>query len=57
MFSKSELVWLHAFQSTLALKRDWVAVGHLQGLIDHLAGEYGICDDALPASGLGMETH
>jgi len=41
MSIKRELVLLNALQGTLAIKRDWVAVGHLQALIDHLADEYG----------------
>ena len=57
MLSKSELVWLHAFQGTMALKRDWIAVGHLQGLIDHLAGEHGVCDDAQPMINVDLATH
>lgn len=32
-----EFAWLHALQCDLAAKRDWVAVAHLQALIDHLA--------------------
>jgi len=41
MLSKRELAWLHALQSDLAAKRDWVAVGHVQSLIDHMAQEHG----------------
>lgn len=41
MLTKTELALLHGLQSDLALKRDWVAVGHLQSLIDHIAGEHG----------------
>jgi hypothetical protein len=49
MLSRRELAWLHALQGDLALKRDWVAVGHLQALIDHIADEHGIVrEEALP---------
>lgn len=41
MRSEDELVWLHVLQGNLAIKRDWVAVTHVQNLIDHMAGEYG----------------
>ncbi|WP_296722767.1 hypothetical protein [Erythrobacter sp.] len=42
MLTKRELGWLHALQGDLALKRDWVAVGHIQSLIDHMADEHGL---------------
>lgn len=42
MINQDDLEWLHLFQSNLALRRDWVAVGKLQGLIDHLAMAHGI---------------
>lgn len=42
MLSKQELVWLNALQSDLALKKDWVAVGHVQALIDRIAGAHGL---------------
>lgn len=45
MLSKRELVWLHTLQGDLALKRDWVAVGKVQSLIDHIADEHGILRD------------
>lgn len=41
MLTKTELAFLHGLQSDLALKRDWVAVGHLQCLIDRIADEHG----------------
>jgi hypothetical protein len=45
MLSKQELVWLNALQSDLALRKDWVAVGHVQALIDRIAGEHGLVAD------------
>ena len=41
MLTKRELVWLHSLQGDFALKRDWVAVAHVQSLIDHVADEHG----------------
>lgn len=41
MLNKRELFWLHSLQGDFALKRDWVAVAHVQSLIDHIAGEHG----------------
>lgn len=56
MLNSRELAWLHALQGDLALKRDWVAVGHLQALIDRIADEHGIiCEQpnsAIPRAGL-----
>lgn len=45
MLTKRELLWLHALQSDLAVKRDWVAVAHVQSLIDHIANEHGMITD------------
>lgn len=57
MLTIRELVWLHTFQTDLALKRDWVAVGHVQSLIDHMANEHGLaCEGQIHAS-LPLETH
>ena len=42
MLTKRELLWLHALQSDFAVKRDWVAVGHVQCLIDYIADEHGV---------------
>lgn len=44
MLIKTEIVALHRLQSELALRRDWVAVGHLQNLINHIADEHGFMD-------------
>jgi hypothetical protein len=41
MMTEREFALLHSLQSTLALKRDWVAVGHLQALIDRISSEHG----------------
>lgn len=41
MMTKRELALLHSLQGTLALKRDWVAVGHVQALIDRISNEHG----------------
>lgn len=40
MINGQEFAWLHALQSDLAVKRDWVAVAHLQALIDHIAEKH-----------------
>lgn len=57
MLTLHELVWLHTLQTDLALKRDWVAVGHVQSLIDHMANEHGLaCEGRFPIS-LPLETH
>lgn len=45
MLTKRELLWLHALQNDFATKRDWVAVAHVQSLIDHIADEHGIITD------------
>ncbi len=45
MLTKRELLWLHALQNDFAVKRDWVAVAHVQSLIDHIADEHGIITD------------
>ena len=37
MINRQEFAKLHALQTSLAVKRDWIAVAHLQALIDHLA--------------------
>lgn len=57
MLTTRQLAWLHAFQSDLALKRDWVAVGHVQSLIDHIAGEQGLLPDDGLASGPELALH
>lgn len=57
MLTYRELIWLHALQSDLALKRDWVAVGHVQLLINHIAGEHGLLHEDAFASGAELELH
>ncbi len=42
MLTTRELIWLHSLQGDLALKRDWIAVAHVQALIDHLSDTQGI---------------
>lgn len=42
MLARRELIWLHSFQEDLALKRDWIAMAHVQALIDHLSQTRGI---------------
>lgn len=37
MMDGREFGWLHTLQCNLAAKRDWIAVAHLQALIDHIA--------------------
>ena len=51
MLIKREIGWLNSLQSDLALKRDWVAVGHLQALIDHIAETHGAMLDDASAEG------
>lgn len=52
MTIKRELLLLNALQGDLAIKRDWIAVGHLQALIEHFAQEHGalIADDCIENS-------
>ncbi|MEQ5789319.1 hypothetical protein J3454_15615 [Erythrobacter sp. NFXS35] len=57
MLTKRELGWLHALQSDLALKRDWVAVGHVQSLIDHLADEHGVSREEAHPTGYGLQVN
>lgn len=40
MVNGREFAWLHTLQVSLAAKRDWVAVAHLQALIDHIAEKH-----------------
>jgi hypothetical protein len=40
MISGREFAWLHALQGDLAARRDWVAVAHLQALIEHIADKH-----------------
>lgn len=47
MLTNRSLLWLHTLQNDFALKWDWVAVGQLQALIDHIAGEHGFLPDKL----------
>ena len=57
MLSKQELVWLNALQSDLALKKDWVAVGHVQALIDRIAGEHGLMAPEPRSTALEQSVH
>lgn len=57
MLSKQELVWLNALQSELALKKDWVAVGHVQALIDRIAGVHGLTTPFTPSAVRGQTIH
>lgn len=57
MLTKRELLWLHALQADFVRMRDWVAVDHVQGLIDHIADEHGLAGDPLPKIGTGLEMH
>lgn len=42
MLTTRELICLHSLQGGLALKRDWIAVAHVQALIDHLSHTHGV---------------
>ena len=42
MLTGRELIWLHSLQADLALQRDWIAMAHVQALIDHLSQTRGI---------------
>jgi hypothetical protein len=57
MLTKRELAWLHALQGDLALKRDWVAVGHIQSLIDHVAHEHGVLREEAYPTEYGPAVH
>lgn len=52
MTIKRELLLLNALQGDLAIKRDWIAVGHLQALIEHFAQQHGalIAGDCIETS-------
>ena len=52
MLNDRRLAWLHSLQGDLALKRDWVAVGHIQALIDHIACERGTLEASLEEANL-----
>ena len=39
MLNKRDLARLHVLQAHFAMRRDWIAVGHLQALIDHVPFE------------------
>lgn len=43
MLSLQEIKNLHSLQRQLALKRDWIAVAHLQALIDHVLADHSFC--------------
>lgn len=57
MLSKRELAWLHALQGDLALKRDWVGVGRIQSLIDHIADKHGALRDEAHPTEFGLSLH
>jgi len=57
MLSKQELVWLNALQSELALKKDWVSVGHVQALIDRIAGVHGLPSPLVRGHASGQSVH
>lgn len=57
MLSKQELFWLNALQGDLALKKDWVAVGHVQALIDRIAGEHGLSENGPRGTRLEQRVH
>jgi hypothetical protein len=57
MITRREFAWLHTLQMSLAVKRDWVAVAHLQALIDHLAEKHIQPDQTVPQPEAGIQIH
>lgn len=55
--TKRELTLLHNLQCNLALKRDWVAVAHLQALIDRISDEHGGFDAQSCEANLSVAIH
>lgn len=57
MLTAKELVWLHDLQLNLAIRRDWIAVAHLQCLMDRIVDEHPVlASDSNPA-GHGAVLH
>ncbi len=57
MLTAKELVWLQDLQLNLAIRRDWVAVAHLQCLMDRIVDEHPVlASDSNPA-GHGAVLH
>ena len=57
MINRRELAWLHALQMSLAIKRDWVALAHLQALIDHLAEKHMEPGQIVAEPEVGIQIH
>lgn len=57
MISRREFAWLHTLQMSLAVQRDWVAVAHLQALIDLLAEKHIEPDHTVPEAEVGVQIH
>lgn len=57
MLGQRELVLLHTLQSELAIKRDWVAVGFVQNLIDHIADEHGLIVNEIQVEARNLSVH
>jgi hypothetical protein len=57
MLITRELALLHTLQSKRALRRDWVAVGHLQLLIDRISGGSCASDDDQSGDRLEFVVH
>ena len=57
MIIKQEVAWLNTLQSDMAIRRDWIAVGHLQALIDHIAETHGVVLDASCLDGVEPVVH
>lgn len=57
MMIKQEVAWLNTFQGDMAIRRDWIAVGHIQALIDHIAEMHGVVLDASCSFGIEPVVH
>jgi hypothetical protein len=57
MIIKREFALLNRLQTDLAIRRDWIAVGHLQALIDHMAETQMVVLDNSSSNGIEPVVH
>lgn len=57
MLGNRELELLHTLQTELAIKRDWVAVGFVQNLIDHMVDEHGLMAGEMQVEARSLSVH
>ena len=57
MINGREFAWLHTLQVSLAARRDWVAVAHLQALIDHIAEKHMEPDEVTQSCEVSVQIH